>query len=73
MESLADCQVSLPLDGLLRLVPQFTKKVVTLIVQNGIEQLSVNYSNPVTGPTIMDEHSSSIKVVKRGQEIPIAS
>ena len=28
---LADCQVSLPLTGLLKLVPRFTEKVATLI------------------------------------------
>ena len=27
----ADCQISLPLAGLLKLVPRFTKKVATLI------------------------------------------
>ena len=34
---LADCQVSLPLTGLLKLVPWFTQKVATLIAQNGVE------------------------------------
>ena len=32
---LADCQVSLPLMGLLKLVPRFTEKVETLISQKG--------------------------------------
>ena len=32
---LADCQVSLPLTGLLKLVPRFTEKVATLFAYNG--------------------------------------
>ena len=39
---LADCQVSLPLTGLLKLVPRFTEKVATLIAKKGVEQESVN-------------------------------
>ena len=34
---LADCQVSLPLTGLLKLVPQFMEKCATLIAQKGIQ------------------------------------
>ena len=39
---LADCQVSLPLIDLLKLIPWFTEKVATLIAQKGVEQLSAN-------------------------------
>ena len=34
---LTDFQVSLPLTGLLKLVPRFTEKVATLIAQKGTE------------------------------------
>ena len=60
---MADCQVSLPLTGLLKFVPCFTKKVDTIIAQNGADKVSVNYSNPVTRSMMMDEQSPSIKVV----------
>ena len=66
---LADCQVSLALAGLLKLVPRFTEKVGTIIPQNGAETLSVNYSNPIMGPTVINEHSPSIKVMIRGQKV----
>ena len=66
---LADCQVSLPLTGLLKLVPRFTEKVATLIAQKGSEQVSVHYSQPSTSPSIMDEQNPSIKVIIQGQEI----
>ena len=52
---LAYFQVSLPLTGLLKLVPRFTEKVATLIAQNGVEQVSINYKHPSNSPTIMDE------------------
>ena len=66
---LADCQVSLPLTGLLKLVPRFTEKVATLIAQKGSEQVSVHYSQPSNNPSIMDEQNPSIKVIIHGQEI----
>ena len=66
---LADCQVSLPLTGLLKLVSRFTEKVATLIAQKGIEQVAVNYSQPSNSPTIMDEQNPSIRVIIHGQEI----
>ena len=66
---LADCQVSLPLTGLLKLVPRFTEKVATLIAQKGSEQVLVHYSQPSNNPSIMDEQNPSIKVIIHGQEI----
>ena len=69
MKILADCQVSLPLTGLLKLVPRFTEKVATLIAQKGVEQVSVNYNQPNNSPTIMDEQNPSIKIMIHGQEI----
>ena len=65
----ADCQIPLPLAGLLKLVPRLTEKVATLITQKNTEQVSVNYNQPSNGPTIMDEQSPVIKVVIQGQEV----
>ena len=64
---LANYQVSLPLTGLLKLVPWLTEKVATLNAQKGVEQVSVNYNQPSS--TIMDEQNPSIKVMIHGQEI----
>ena len=66
---LADCQVSLPLIDLLKLIPWFTEKVATLIAQKGVEQVSFNYNQPNNSPTIMDEQNRSIKVRIHRQEI----
>ena len=66
---LADCQVSLPLTGLLKLVPRFTEKVAALIAYKGSEQIAVHYNQPSNNPSIMDEQNPSIKVILYGQEI----
>ena len=66
---MADCQVSFPLTGLLKLVPRFVEKVATLIAQKGIEEVSINYSHPSGGLTIMDEQNPSIKVIVHGHKI----
>ena len=41
---LADCQVSVPLPRLLKLVPRFMEKVGTLLTQKDETQVSVNYN-----------------------------
>ena len=66
---LVDCQVSLPLAGLLKLVLRFTEKVATIIARNGSEKVSVNFTNPITGPTIMDKQSPRIKFIIHDQEV----
>ena len=67
---LADCQVSLPLVGLsLKLVPRLMEKVASIITKQELEDVSVNFTNPVNGPTIMDEQSLIIKVIIHGQEV----
>ena len=68
-QALADSRISLSFSALLKLVPRFTEKVATLLVQKNAEQVSVNYSQPSNGLTIMDEQSPSIKVIIRGQEV----
>ena len=55
---------------LLKLVPRFIEKVAQVIAKNTTEEVVVNFSNPSKGPTIMDEQSSSIKVIIQGQEVP---
>ena len=66
---MADCQISLPLTRLLKLVPRFTEKVTHIIVRNESEQVLVNFMNPGKGPTIMDKQSPTIKVIIHGQEV----
>ena len=66
---LVDCQLSLPLLGLLKLVPHFTEKLVTLLAQKDAKQVLVNYSEPSIGPMIMDEQSPSIKLIIWGHEV----
>ena len=51
------------------MAPRFTKKVAILIAQKDVEQVSVNYSHPSNGQTIMDEQSPGIKALIRGDEI----
>ena len=67
---LANCQVTLPLAGLLKLVPRFTEMVTTILTNKKSKQVEVNFTNPVKGSTIMDEQSPAIKVIIRGQEVP---
>ena len=43
--------------------------MATLTTQKDAEQVSVNYSQPNNGPTIMDEQSRSIKGIIWGQEV----
>ena len=66
---LADCQIMLPLAGLLKLVPNFTKKIATKITKKESKQVTVNFTNPLKGSTIMDEQSPSINVIIWGQEV----
>ena len=66
---LANCKITLPLVGLLKLVPRFMKAVATIITKKESEQVVVNFTNPIQGTTIMDEHSHSVKVIIRGQEV----
>ena len=60
----------LPLAGLLKLVPNFTKKIATKITKKESKQVTVNFTNPLKGSTIMDEQSHSIKIIIWGQQIP---
>ena len=46
----------------------FTDKVAQITAKNKI--VVVNFTNLTQGPTVMDEHSPSVKVVIKGQELP---
>ena len=48
--------------------PIYTKSSIH-ITKNESDQVSVNFTTPIKGPKIMDEHSPSIKFIIRGQEI----
>ena len=55
--------------GLLKLVPRFIEKVTHIMARNELENVSVNFTNPIKGPTIMDEQSPTITVIIQGQEV----
>ena len=65
---LDDCQINLPLVGLLKLFPRFTKTVTTLLTKE-LEPVIVNFTDPIQGPTILDEQNALVKVIIRGQEV----
>ena len=55
-------KISLPLVGLLKLVPWFTKNNAHTMARNESEKVSINFTNPVKG--------STIKVIIQGQGVP---
>ena len=40
-----------------------------IIAKNKTEEVAVNFTNPTQGLEVMDEHSPSIKVIIKGQEV----
>ena len=44
-------------------------KVAQIITYNKTEEVAVNFKNPTQGPTMMYEHSLSIKFIIKGQEV----
>ena len=52
-----DCQITVPLVGILKLVPRFIEKIAHIITTNESDQVSVNFTNKIKGLKIMDEHS----------------
>ena len=57
------------LSALLKLVSRFTDKVSQIIAKNKIKEVAINFTNPTQGPTVMDEHSPSSKVVIKAQQV----
>ena len=53
---LVDCQIRLPLGGLLKSVPLCTENVAHIITKNEFNWVSMNFTNLIKGPTIMDEY-----------------
>ena len=45
------------------------EKVASIITKQELEDVLVNFTNPVNGPTIMDEQSPIIKVIIHDQEV----
>ena len=56
--------------GITKISTPIYRKSSIHITKNELDQVSVNFTNPIKGPKIMDEHSPSIKFIIRGQEIP---
>ena len=50
-------------------MPRFTDKVAQIIAKNKTKEVPVNFENPTKRPTVIDEHSPSIKVIIKGQEV----
>ena len=56
--ALTDCQITMSLDGLLQLVPQFMETITTILRKEQLSQAPINFTNPSEGPTVMDDHSN---------------
>ena len=66
---MADCQISLPLIGLLKVVPRFIEKVSYIMARNELKKVSVNFTSSMKGPIIMDEQSPTTKAIIHDQEV----
>ena len=69
-QALQQCQIMLPLDCLLQLVPRFTKGLVSALTSQNPEPTPPFFSNPKEGPTIVDTNNPKIIVIIKGREIP---
>ena len=69
MENLGRLASFITLGRIIKISAQIQDKVATIIAQNGAEKVSINYSNPITSPTVMDEQTLSIKVVIWGKDV----
>ena len=65
-----DCQITLPLARLLKLVPRFTKIVAAIFSKGELRVVHINFTNSTQGPAIMDEHNLVVKVIIKGKEVP---
>ena len=67
-QALADCEITMTMEKLLRLVPRFRQVVENRI--KGIPGLDVstNFAETSAGPTVMDHHNPAIKLVLQGQK-----
>ena len=68
-QALADCEITLTMEKLLRLVPRFRQVVENHIRGTAGLDVSANFAESSTGPTIVDHHNPAIKLVLQGQEI----
>ena len=68
-QALADCEITLTMDKLLRLVPRFRQVVENRIRGTTGLDVSTNFAESSTGPTVVDHHNPAIKLVLKGQEI----
>ena len=60
---LADCEITLIMDKLLGLVPRFQHAVENWMWGIDGLEISANYTESSTGPTVVDHHNPAIKVV----------
>ena len=69
-QALQECQITLPLGRLLRLVPRFTEGLKTGITAVGTPPAPAFFSNPEKGLTVVDRNSPAITGIVKGQELP---
>ena len=69
-QALADCEITMTMDKLLRLVPRFRQMVENRIWSTTGLDISANFAKSSTNPVVVDHHNPAIKLVLQGQEIP---
>ena len=68
-KTLAGCQITMPLIGLLNLVSRFRGTLVAIIKE---EQpvVRINFTNPSQGPAVLHEQNLALQVIIKGTEVP---
>ena len=62
-QALADCEITMTMDKLLRLVPRFRQMVEKCIRGTTKLHISANFAESSTGPAVVDYHNPAIKFV----------
>ena len=65
-QALADCEITMTMEKLLRLVPRFRQDMENRIRGTTGLDVSTNFVESSTRPTIVDHHNPTIKLVLQG-------
>ena len=68
-QALADCEITMTMEKLLRLVPRFRQVVENRIKGTPGLDVSANFAETSAGPSVVDHHNLAIQLVLQGQEI----
>ena len=68
--ALQECQITLPLDRLLQLIPQFMEGLKTGMTTFDTPPAPTFFSNPEEGLTLVDTCSPAITIIVKGRELP---